>query len=298
MQTEDTPAPRLRHPGPRGWPRVKTQRSRVVGTMEALYPGEPLTAELIRITAALGVGGGYAEVFSGTLTPVHYCVPDAGDERRLVSYSPTRIRGSAGLLYGSATIGTRDGEPFVHGHFSWLEPDGLIRGGHIWPETRIGDPAPVAAVFGLLDAGWISADDPETGMPAFEPHPVQRKDRVMDDSLTTATVARVLPNEDITDAVLEACRAAGYDKAVVRAGLGSLIGARFRDHRTGDIREVDGPGTEVISLTGFVIREDDRLHATLTCTLVDRHGDVHTGVLVPGANPVAVTFEIAVQPAR
>ena len=37
------------------------------------------------------------------------------------------------------------------------------------------------------------------------------------------------------------------------------------------------------------------LVARLSCTLVDRHGVIHAGELVPGENLVAATFELTVQ---
>src|SRR5699024_6390244 len=100
--------------------------------------------------------------------------------------------------------------------------------------------------FGLVDAHWSSFEDPETNMPTFEPSAISPKESLMQDDDSPATVARVLPNEDITEAVLEVCKRSGYSKAVVRAGLGSLVGARFVDQRTNEVITVEGPGTEVI----------------------------------------------------
>ena len=120
----------------------------------------------------------------------------------------------------------------------------------------------------------------------------------MQDQYSPATVARVLPNEDITEAVLAVCKRSGYGKAVVRAGLGSLVGARLVDQRTNEVITVDGPGTEVIILTGLVSTGADGPEAQLTCTLVDKHGTVHSGLLAPGENLVAVTFELTIQPAH
>jgi predicted DNA-binding protein with PD1-like motif len=291
------PPPKLSHRGPRGWPRIKAYKSRTIGALHSLRSGALLSEELLRIASSLRVSAGYAELFSGVLSPLHYCVPAAGDSHRCVSFSEGRVTDKGYLLYGSATVGTRDQAPFVHSHLHWTDTTGRLLAGHIWPETVVGFPAPVAAVFGLLDVDWTSIDDPETSMPTFEPSQSLTKEPLMSDPYSSATIARVLPNEDITEAVLAVSRAAGYTKAVVRAGLGSLIGATLTDQRTGEVRHVTGPGTEVITLTGFVKRGSNGLEAQLTTTLVDRNGEVHSGILVPGKNPVAVTFELTVQTA-
>lgn len=298
MPTAHPPPPVLHHRGPPGWPRIKTQRSRIVNSIQNLRPGALLTEELLRITSGLGVDAAYVEVFSGVLAPVHYCVPADGDAHRCVSFSGERRTNKGYLRYGSATIGTREGQPFVHSHMHWTDDADSNLGGHIWPDTVVGSPAPVVAVFGLVDAGWNSFDDPETNMPTFEPSASSTKESLMPDQYSAATVARVLPNEDITEAVLAVCQRSGYRKAVVRAGLGSLVGARFLDQRTGEVVTVEGPGTEVISLTGFVSTGAEGLEAQLTSTLVDKHGTVHSGLLARGENPVAVTFELTLQPAH
>ncbi len=293
--------PSLDHRGPQGWPRVQAVRSRAVPVLRQLRPGERLADELLRLCAETGAEAGFAELFGGSLAPLHYCVPDGPDEERCVSFSEERVTAHGDLLLGSATIGRRQGKPFVHAHLHWTDEQGRPLGGHIWPDTVVGSPAPTAAVFGLPDAAWTSRDDPETSMPTFTP---SVPDRPQEDTMTDlripdsrpgqappVTVARLLPNQDITEAVVGACREAGIRRAVVRAGLGSLIGARFR-RPDGSVAEVDGPGTEVISLTGFV----EPTGAQLTCTLVDRHGQVCSGLLIPGQNPVAVTFELTLQP--
>ncbi|WP_166432942.1 PCC domain-containing protein [Nesterenkonia salmonea] len=297
QQVSAKPPPMLNHWGPHGWPRIKAHKSRTIGALQSLRSGALLSEELLRITSGLNVTAGFAELFSGVLSPLHYCVPAAEDGQRCVSFSEDRATEQGHLLYGSATIGTRDQRPFVHSHLHWTDASGRLLAGHIWPETVVGSPAPVAAVFGLLDVDWTSLDDPETSMPTFEPSRSLTKEPLMTDQHSSATVARVLPNQDITEAVLTVSREAGYTKAVVRAGLGSLIGATLTDQRTGEVRYVTGPGTEVITLTGFVRMGAEGLETQLTTTLVDRNGQVHSGLLVPGKNPVAVTFELTIQTA-
>lgn len=110
-------------------------------------------------------------------------------------------------------------------------------------------------------------------------------------------VARVCPNEDLAAAVEEICRQYGIANAVLRGGIGSLIGATFTNP-DGTARRVEGPGTEVATLVGHVatpLGATGMPQAEMTCTLVDKHGHVHAGRLTRGENPVAVTYELSIQ---
>lgn len=122
-------------------------------------------------------------------------------------------------------------------------------------------------------------------MKSDTPHPGSR-----------TVVARVMPNEDITGSVTRICNENNFRAAVVRGGTGSLIGAVFEGDDGGPMRIVDGPATEVVTLVGHLMPDTDGTSSVhLSCSLVDKHGTVHAGRLVPGENPVSVTFELVVQ---
>lgn len=109
-------------------------------------------------------------------------------------------------------------------------------------------------------------------------------------------MARVLPNEDITQAVERICNDNEFATAIVRGGTGSLVGAVFEPHHGGPPTRVDGPATEVVTLVGhYALDERGRPGVHLSCSLVDKYGNVHAGRLIPGANQVSVTFELVVQ---
>lgn len=287
--------PSLPHPGPPGSPRIQAETSRATWLLEPLRPGRRLSAELTRLTEQTGAASAGVELLSGRLGPVHHCIPAPGRGGLCASFSEELIAPQALLLSGSATVGTRDGDPFVHAHLEWLDDDGRRWAGHSWSETRVGDPAPWVSVCALPDVAWISSQDPETLLPTFSPR--SRKARSMRDAASEADVivARLRPNQDLTGALVAVCRAAGHRRAVLRAGLGSLIGGRLINPITERITEVDGPATEVISLSGFV-SPGRSPEAQISGTLVDRHGHVHSGLLIPGQNAVAVTFEVTLQP--
>ncbi|MDH6238122.1 DNA-binding protein [Cryobacterium sp. CG_9.6] len=237
-----------------------------------------------------------AELIGGSLAPISYCVPARGEDGREVSYSEKRSETHGQLIFGAATLGLRDGKQWMHSHCVWLTPEGRLQAGHLWPETGVGSLPPVAVVQGLPGVDLESTDDPETRLPVFTPHPSANTGRRSPATgLNRTVVARVCPNEDITLAVEKICAENGFDHAVVRGGIGSLIGATFMPYNGITREPVAGPCTEVVTLVGHVMRTADDIRSQLMCTLVDTQGVVHAGGLVRGENPVAVTYELFVQ---
>lgn len=285
----------LDHRGPLTQPRILSVVTTPVAAMEHLSTGPTLAAELFRILSDLGLTSGMAELIGGSLSPISYCVPAPGDDRE-VSYSEKRTETHGQLIFGAATLGLRGGEPWMHSHCVWLTPDGRLQAGHLWPETGVGSPPPLAVVQGLPGVDLESTDDPETMLPVFTPHAAT--DAVPPapaPGLNRTVVARVCPNEDISLAVEKICAENGFENAVVRGGIGSLIGATFAPHNGITRARVDGPCTEVVTLVGHVTRTAEGIRSQLTCTLVDTQGVVHAGALVRGENPVSVTYELFVQ---
>lgn len=281
----------LQHTGTPLQPRIASVPARCSLAHVSLRPRQPLLPQLLEVLTGMGSTSGFAELYSGSLDPVVYCVPREGDAERAVGFSEERRAPNVAFVAGSATIGTRFGEPFLHCHSFWIDAAGHRRGGHVFPDTVVGSTVS-AAVFGLHGAEWRSADDPETNMPVFTPYEGETTMPQNDLSLAEIIVSRILPNQDITQAATEICERAGWDGAIIRAGLGSLIGGAFIDPATGERHDAPGPGTEVISLVGHLARAGAGWSGRLSCTLVDREGEIHAGELIPGENPVAVTFEL------
>lgn len=289
----------LHHPGPAARQRITTTQGVSYGRLIRLTPGRPLLADLSEALCSMGVDSGYAEIFGGHLENVSYCVPARSeDPSRIVGFSEKRQCGRSQLVSASATIGRRSDQPYLHCHAFWIDERAQKLAGHLWPETHAGSDPPYAAVYGVSGIQWNSADDPETNMPVFTPtpekeHPVST--RTQEQPGIPTLVCRIRPNEEIFEAIALISADEGFTQAVVRAGLGSFIGATFIDRDTGQKRTVDGPGTEVVSLAGRVDHTGSEASMQLSATLVDRHGVVHAGELLPGGNRVAVTFELTLQ---
>lgn len=106
-------------------------------------------------------------------------------------------------------------------------------------------------------------------------------------------VARLKPNEDIIDSAETLCRQHGIVQAVVRGGLGSLIDAQLTYlGRHGMLNiPVNGPGVEILSISGEVISGESRLQAVVA----DAEGNLFAGRLQRGKNLSFITVELTLQ---
>jgi predicted DNA-binding protein with PD1-like motif len=283
----------LQHPGPRLTPRVQTVTTRSAAVHATLSPGVRLIDGLAEILGSTDATCAQVEITGGIFDRISYCVPaECPDGSVVATFSETReARTPAQLLAGSVTVGFRNGERFMHCHAMWLDAEGEIQGGHLWPETVVGGVPVHVVVHPLPGISTVNARDPETCMPVFTPHyDADRSDEPSPVRGSRVAMSRVRPGEDITAAIRQVCVEQGFRAAVVRAGVGSLVGACLR--RGHDVFDVDGPATELATIAGRV--RPDTADVELSAIVVDRHGDVHAGVLVPGRNPVAITFELLI----
>lgn len=286
----------LMHCGPAPKQRIVSVASAVEVVRGELPPGALLIDALWNLMEPTGAEAGAVELGPGTFGNLPYVYPAVGDDAsQPMSFTKAnRSPGPCLVLGGSATVGRRHGERFTHTHATWMDGQGRIRGGHLLPEAHVGEVPILVVLRALVDAEQVSDDDPETGLPTFTPRP--RRGAPVHSRATTdrAVISRVRPGIFIDDAVRDICRAAGFDQAQVRASLGSTVGARLTTSE--GVTEVAWPAVEFTQLVGAaqgMLGEHSELE--LQGTLVDIHGDIHHGVVRPGENPVAVTFELYVE---
>lgn len=102
---------------------------------------------------------------------------------------------------------------------------------------------------------------------------------------------RLRPNQDLPQALEAFCRERRIAEARVYGGVGSIIGARYRDGR-----QIDAFATEMAIRSGRIApAESGELEADLEVALVDYSGAVSEGTLVRGDNPVLMTLEVVLQ---
>lgn len=278
------------HAGPRQSPRIISVPTRHSEHLVELAEGDDLFESVTGFLESLSVSGLMVEFVGGEFGRINFVYPAYGpDAEHPMSFtSEFDYEGPAALQHASATVGTKDGAPFTHIHASWTTEEGQAKGGHLLPGTLIGPRGLRIRVFALTDAQQLSEADPETGFFAFAPKAVRSP--TPESAPGNAVISRVRPGELIDDAIVSICRNAGFDAAEVRASLGSTTGAVFT------ASTAPWPAVEFTHLTGTVddaLGEDPQVR--LTAEVVDVAGDVHSGVLAAGANPVAVTFELFVR---
>ena len=303
------PGRSVAHPGPVTDDRVTAVRGRTRPQHFAdLLSGSPAHPDasgpgarflVDAVTAAVDAAGadsGIVEFSTVRLPHISYCFPAAGDAVRPMLYSETHT--SSGTVFeATATVGWRrrpsdegespaDLERWVHFHASWVDDAGMLRGGHLWPDTTVAGTLDRATVWPLYGITLVNAFDDETELPVFTPvraeapataAPLSRGDR-------DAVFARVRPNQEIHGTVRGLTTAHGLAGGAVRGGTGSFVGAMFDDGRT-----IEGPATEVISLAG---RLDDTAAGPLTCSLITARGTVASGRLAAEGNIVGATYDL------
>lgn len=284
------------HPGPIHPERITSVPSRVEVVRGELPAGKRLTDALWDLMGPTGARAAAVEFGPGTFGNIPYVFPAIGPaESKPVTFTEVhRSRGPNVVLGGSATVGLRFGERFTHTHASWMDATGTIRGGHLMPEATVGEVPILVVMRALMDAEQLSTDCAETELPAFAPQ-ARPFPGELRETCPRAVISRVRPGVLLDEAVVEVCRRAGFREAVVRASLGSTVGALI-DQGEGNLVEVDWPAVEFTQLVGAVHDADGPEPAVeLQGSLVDLHGVVHHGVVRNGLNPVAVTFELYVE---
>jgi predicted DNA-binding protein with PD1-like motif len=129
--------------------------------------------------------------------------------------------------------------------------------------------------------------DPETNFTLFEP--VQIAEDATERQGPRVLLAKVRPNEDISLAIEVICSRRGIRTARLH-GIGSLNEVRFADGT-----RVESHATEVLIREGSVEIATGRPRAHLEIDVVDMAGQIFSGELAHGDNPVCVTFELIVE---
>jgi predicted DNA-binding protein with PD1-like motif len=254
----------------------------------ALQPGLSLNEAVTRALVEAGFQGATLSFTGAGLNPFRYVIPGPPDGPDHVAYfsAPRAPSGETRIEQANATFGWSDGNPFLHCHAAWIEPDGSRRGGHILPrDTIVSYPAEVLA-WGFDAVRIETMADPETNFTIFQPTAAEDAPLRGGGDRLPVVVARIKPNEDVIGAVEEAARRHGLRNAVVRGSLGSLAGTSFADGRV-----VADLATEVLVRNGRV--RDGQAEVDLLA--VDMQGEVHDGWLARGENPVLITFDLVLE---
>ena len=284
---------RILHPGPAAAARHDAVPVRLRGQPLRLRAGRTLLDALVDALPP-GTASAVLTLGEATLAPFAYVMPArsrSGEHavyfsERFDADGPVRLRGA------SVTFGRQDGAPWLHCHARWTAADGQPHCGHVLPRDAV-LASDLPATAWLLDgAAFDVLPDAETRFSLFRPVAVPRSDGAL--AHPDALAVRLAPNEDVCTALESLCRQHGFERAVVRGGVGSTVGAVFDDGRV-----VQPFVTEVLIRDGRIAPGTDGLPvAALDVSLVDHTGGLADGRLARGANSVLVTFELVLQAVR
>lgn len=279
---------RVRQPGPAEAARAVAVPARAIPIEAELAPGRPLLDALHGLIATCGAETACLSLADGRLDPFGYVMPAVSpDAAHAAWYSaPRHPAGGAAWQQGAVTVGWRKGAPFFHCHGIWTEAAGARGGGHVLPEHAVIAAPMRARGLGLAGARFVTVDDAETGFHLFQP--VASGEVAAPDALAL----RLRPNGDITLALEELGRAAGFTGARLAGGVGSTIGARFADGRL-----VEPFATELFITDAQVHCAGGAGSASrLAIGLVDMTGALAEGSLRRGDNPILMTLEAVLAP--
>ncbi|WP_416061840.1 PCC domain-containing protein [Rhodococcus indonesiensis] len=273
-----------------------------------LYPvrvelpaGTPLLTALKQVVFDQGYTCAFGELRGGTFASFGYYIPavcQAGTSVATFS-APFEGRAPATFMRGGLTVGLRDGATFTHCHAQFVDADGVMRAGHLIPDSVVLGAGVTADLYASRDVAMTVLPDTEINFSVFQPHAVDPADGPLPTpGGLRSVVARIHPNVDIVEAVEDLAEQHGFDTAIIRGKIGSFVGTTLQQ---GDqLVSAPGPAVEVMYLDGSIRRDHTgTVRAELTCAAAALDGNVYSGQLVRGHNPIAMTFELALsEPAK
>jgi predicted DNA-binding protein with PD1-like motif len=300
---------KIKHPGSEETSHVIALPTRVHEANLYLGTGKTLLAAIVEALAPFEGGGAGLRLRGGVLENFAYYMPALSDHPEHAVYFSERytVAGRVELEQACVTVGERNGQAWLHCHAVWIEPGGRRHCGHLIPdEVRVAEPICAQACV-LSDTTFDVLADAHTNFTLFKPRLLRPQLKSGQDILlaygvkpqaepplseadthVSALVVRIPPNHDLCLTIEGLCHAYGFECASVHGGVGSTIGAQFDDGRY-----VEPFVTELLISEGKVgMAKSGALEAKLDIALIDYTGQVSSGRLVRGGNPVLVTCEL------
>jgi predicted DNA-binding protein with PD1-like motif len=293
----------IKQPGPVAQTRFIAAATRGGPLTLTLEPGQRLIDTVASGFGDFGFESGTVDISGVALGPFAYVMPALSKTgEQAAFYSETfRPSGITRVRHGAMTFGVTydvppglgdEGlawSPFFHTHALWTEADGRVSGGHVLPDETIVAERIIVPAFGIADAWFERAHDPETNFKLFGP--VAVRSTAFGYGRARGHAIRLRPNQDLTGAIEEFCWTHKMKHARIHGGVGSTIGAAFDDGRV-----VNNFATEVYIQRGIIEPDaNGQPVAQIDVGLVDFTGATAQGRLARGQNPVLMTFELIIE---
>lgn len=284
----------LTHPGKANPVRIESIQGAARAAEFELPAGINLRDALVQPLKRAGIEGATVRIENLRLQALHFVRPaPPQDDQHVAFYSESHaIREPVLLDLACATVGRKDGAPFVHCHALWRDANGQEQGGHLFTDqVTVAQPARADA-WGLGNAVMQADFDEETNFTLFHPVAVEAAPVRTTPTGKRSVIARIRPNVDLVTGIEQVCASHNLERAIVRGSVGSIVGAVFDDGR-----EVDDIATEILVLQGHVGPGPGGPRADLEIALIDPRGRVHKGRPRRGVNPVLICFELVLEEA-
>ena len=281
--TRPHPQQSIRQPGPPNPSRITSIPAATL-PIDTVLPAGPRLLDALAGLMVDGIESACLTLHGGALGPFAYVIPALSpDGSQAAFYSATfSPPGTTTLDTAAVTLGWKDGAPFFHCHAIWTQADGQPGCGHVLSEhTRIASPIHVRGA-GLVGARFEVHPDPETGFNLLTPRPTGTPPPV---ASRPARALRLAPNQDLIEALEHATRQAGFPIATLQGGVGSTNQVRLQEPAP-DLAFA----TELLVRKG-IVRGSRGLVSILDIAVVDLYATIAQGHLIPGDNPVLMTFE-------
>ncbi|WEF24543.1 DUF296 domain-containing protein [Paracoccus sp. S3-43] len=264
---------RMIHPGPRAADRAVAVRASLRPLSGVLAAGRTVMQAVGDLFAQAGCKGGVVWLDGAVCDPLRFVLPaPSTDGIHAAWYSDTHAPdGPVTIDRATATVGWKDGAPFLHCHGTW---GGTM--GHLLPfDSVLAADAPVTGL-GAPDAWFEALPDAETAFTLFTPQ---------GGGSGPGLLTRIRPGEDVITAIETLAARHGIRDARLH-GVGSIDHIRFSDGT-----RMDCHATE-LRLDGATLTQG-RAHVPIE--VVDIGGTIMRGRLERGANPVGVTLELIIE---
>lgn len=272
---------RMIHPGPMAVQRSVAVRCDLRPIAGVLPAGATVMQGVGDLFAAHGCRGGVVWLEGVVCDPIRYVLPaPSADGLHAAWYSDTHApQGPWRIGASTATVGWRDGAPFLHCHGIWGPANGAPTMGHLLPfDSVVAVDTPVRGL-GSPDGWFESLPDAETAFTLFTP---------AGGGAGAGLIARIRPGEDVVSAIEALAAAHGIRDARLH-GVGSIDHIQFLD------------GTSMACHATELRFSDARLRqgqASVAIDVVDIDGRIMHGALTRGNNPVGVTLELIIEPVK
>ncbi len=287
----------VKHPGTRRAQPYILAPCQTQSHRQTLQAGHSLLDAFRLAGEAHGLYSAVGRFKGGQFADLHYVMPAlSSSPDHSVYYSQHYSHpGAVQIEQASVTLGrNRDGELWLHCHAAWRDAQGLLQAGHILPDQTILGGSPELDITYVRGAAFETLPCPETNFSLFTP--VLRPDiKPLEGQARNPAswIVTLAPNQNISAVLRDICGELGLMRAVIRGGVGSLVGAILEPELV-----VEPFVTEVLIEEG---RIDMSLPAEqqvqLDVIIIDYQHGVHCGRLKPEVNSVLVTFEMVLEAA-